>query len=286
MADVPTAKLLGADGKEQGRVDLDPDLFGIEPNMPVMHEVVTAQLAAARAGTHSTKTRAEVRGGGRKPWRQKGLGRARHGSIRSPQWVGGGVVHGPRPRDYTKRTNKKVKRLALLSSLSARAADEQVMVVERLEFETPKTKDAVEFLEAAGLDGGKVLIVVDDSNQRAWLSFRNIRDVNAIAVSQLNPYDVLWSDTVLFTSATLEAFSGGDSYEVADDDFVREEAGATEAEADAAPEVEAVTEEAVEEATETAATDEAPEAADEAAPDADADADADAEVTDDEEEAS
>ena len=126
----PTAELYSADGKRTGEVDLNPDIFGIEPNMDVMHQVVTAQQAAARAGTHSTKTRAEVRGGGRKPWRQKGLGRARHGSIRSPQWAGGGVAHGPKPRDYSQRTPKKMKRLALRSALSARAADDRIKVVD------------------------------------------------------------------------------------------------------------------------------------------------------------
>ena len=118
MAEKLTAELYSADGKVQGTIDLNPDIFGIEPNVPVMHQVVTAQLAAARAGSHSTKTRSEVRGGGRKPWRQKGLGRARHGSIRSPQWAGGGVAHGPKPRDYSQRTPKKMKRLALRSALN------------------------------------------------------------------------------------------------------------------------------------------------------------------------
>ena len=130
MADKLTADLYSADGKKKGTVDLKPEIFGIEPNTAVMHQVVTAQLGARRAGTHSTKTRAEVRGGGRKPWRQKGLGRARHGSIRSPQWAGGGVAHGPKPRDYSQRTPKKMKRLALRSALSARAADGKIKVVE------------------------------------------------------------------------------------------------------------------------------------------------------------
>ena len=154
MADKLTAELYSADGAVKGSIDLNPDIFGIEPNQAVMHQVVTAQLAAARAGTHSTKTRSEVRGGGRKPWRQKGLGRARHGSIRSPQWVGGGVAHGPKPRDYSQRTPKKMKRLALRSALSARAADGQVKVVETFDtWEAPKTKSAIALLDAMGVDG-------------------------------------------------------------------------------------------------------------------------------------
>ena len=128
-----TAELYSADGTAKGEVELSPEIFGIEPNVDVMHQVVTAQLAAARRGTHSTKTRAEVRGGGRKPWRQKGLGRARHGSIRSPQWAGGGVAHGPKPRDYSQRTPKKMKRLALRSALSDRAASGNIKVVEDFE---------------------------------------------------------------------------------------------------------------------------------------------------------
>ena len=148
MADRPTAELYTADGKQAGEVELNPEIFGIEPNTAVMHQVVSAQLAAARAGTHSTKTRAQVRGGGTKPWRQKGLGRARHGSIRSPQWIGGGVAHGPKPRDYSQRTPKKMKRLALRSALSARAADGRIKVVEDFDVWTePKTKNAVSLLD-------------------------------------------------------------------------------------------------------------------------------------------
>ena len=134
--------MYAADGAAKGEIDLDPAIFGIEPNVPVMHQVVNAQLAAARSGSHSTKTRSEVRGGGRKPWRQKGLGRARHGSIRSPQWVGGGVAHGPKPRDYTRRVNRKMRRLALNSSLSVRAADRKVKVAEDFDWSEPKTKNA------------------------------------------------------------------------------------------------------------------------------------------------
>src|SRR4051794_33087690 len=141
----------GAGGGDAGSVELDDALFGIEPNAAVMHQVVTAQLAHKRAGTHSTKTRAEVRGGGAKPWRQKGTGRARQGSIRSPQWRGGGVAHGPKPRDYTKKVNKKVVALALKSALSDRAASDRVVVIDSWGIDEPKTKRGVELLTALGL---------------------------------------------------------------------------------------------------------------------------------------
>lgn len=219
MADKLTAELYSADGKVQGTIDLNPDIFGIDPNVPVMHQVVTAQLAAARAGTHSTKTRAEVRGGGRKPWRQKGLGRARHGSIRSPSWTGGGVAHGPKPRDYSQRTPKKMKQLALRSALSARAADGQIRVVEAFDWDAPKTKLAAALLKAMK-SGSKVLVVADRSDTVANRSLRNIE--NVVVNGQVNPYDVLWADTVIFTSATLDAFTGANDYSVGEEDFVKE----------------------------------------------------------------
>lgn len=204
MADALTAPLYTADGAAAGSVDLDEAIFGIEPNTAVMHQVVTAQLAARRAGTHSTKTRAEVRGGGAKPWRQKGLGRARHGSIRSPQWAGGGVAHGPKPRDYSQRTPKKMKRLALRSALSARAADGQIRVVETFDvWDAPKTKNAVALLEAMEVTG-KVLLIAEDHERNAIKSFRNLDQVTAINLGQANTYDVLWADTVIMSKGTLE----------------------------------------------------------------------------------
>jgi large subunit ribosomal protein L4 len=204
MADRLTAPLYSADGAERGSVDLNPDIFGIEPNTDVMHQVVTAQLAAKRAGTHSTKTRAEVRGGGAKPWRQKGLGRARHGSIRSPQWVGGGVAHGPKPRDYSQRTPKKMRRLALRSALSARAADGQIKVVETFDvWDTPKTKNAVSLLAAMGITG-KVLLLAEDHERVAITSFRNLDHVIASNLGQANTYDVLWADTIVMSKGTLD----------------------------------------------------------------------------------
>jgi large subunit ribosomal protein L4 len=198
-------------GGTGGSVDLPDDVFGITPNGPVMHQVVNAQLAHRRAGTHSTKTRAEVAGGGAKPWRQKGTGRARQGSTRSPQWRGGGIAHGPRPRDYTQRTPKKMVRLALLSALSDRAAGERVKVIDGWGFDEPKTKEAIGVLEALGLRpkdarAPRVLLVLDRSEQAVWKSFRNLGDrVQIVLPEELNPYDVLLNDWLVFSKATLEA---------------------------------------------------------------------------------
>jgi large subunit ribosomal protein L4 len=204
VAETLTAELYGADGTEMGRVELDPSIFGIEPNVAVMHQVVTAQRAASRAGTASTKTRGEVRGGGRKPWRQKGLGRARQGSIRSPQWIGGGVAHGPKPRSYDQRTPKKMRRLALRSALSARAAEGQIKVVETFEvWDSPRTKNAVMLLDAMGVSG-KVLLIAEDHEHVAIRSFRNVEGVVASNLGQANTYDVLWAETVVMSKGTLE----------------------------------------------------------------------------------
>lgn len=196
-------------GGEAGTVDLDDAWFGIEPNVAVMHQVVTAQLAARRAGTQSTRTRAEVAGGGAKPWRQKGTGRARQGSIRAPHWRGGGVALGPKPRSYAQRTPKKMIRLALRSALSDRAADGRVVVVEGWDFPAPRTKDAVAALEALGVEG-RALVVLSREDDVAWKSFRNLPQVHLLEADQLNTYDVLVSDWVVFTSDTLpEGGSGG-----------------------------------------------------------------------------
>ena len=181
-------------------VELDTEIFGIEPNVPVMHQVVTAQLAARRAGTHSTKTRAEVRGGGAKPWKQKGTGRARQGSTRGPHWVGGGVAHGPKPRDYSERTNKKMKRLALRSALSDRAAEGNVMVVSEWGFDAPSTKAGKAALAELGVSG-KVLVVTGRGDELVWKSLRNLPEVQLLTSDQLNTYDVLVNDYVVFTEA-------------------------------------------------------------------------------------
>jgi large subunit ribosomal protein L4 len=189
-------------------VDLPAGIFGIQPNVPVMHQVVTAQLAAARSGTHSTKSRAEVSGGGAKPWRQKGTGRARQGSSRAPHWRGGGVAHGPHPRSYRQRTPKKMVWLALRSALSDRAADNMVTVIDDWGFAAPKTKDAVAALKAIGVGDERVLVVLARDDEVAWKSFRNIGDrVGVVSVNELNTYDVLVADRIIFTSATLSALS-------------------------------------------------------------------------------
>ena len=220
MPEVIQAPLFASDGTPKGDVPLDPAVFGIEPNISVMHQVVNAQRAAARSGTASTKTRSEVRGGGRKPWRQKGLGRARHGSIRSPQWVGGGVVFGPHPRDYSQRTPKKMKKLALRSALSARASEGSIKVVETLDWAEPKTKNASALLAAVGATR-KALIVLGPADRVAERSFRNLPHVMLTRSGQLSAYDVLWADTVLFTTDTLGSAAAG-SYDVSEKDFVME----------------------------------------------------------------
>lgn len=189
-------------GSDAGKAELLGDVFGIEPNLAVMHQVVTAQLAARRAGTHSTKTRREVRGGGAKPWRQKGTGRARAGSSNSPIWRGGGIAHGPRPRDYSQRTPKKMIRLALRSALSDRAAEGKVIVVDAWSFDAPKTKDAIAALSAIGAEG-KILMVLGAGDEAAFKSFRNLPNVHCVVAGELNTYDVLDSDVVVFTEATL-----------------------------------------------------------------------------------
>jgi large subunit ribosomal protein L4 len=195
-------------GKKVGSVDLPAAWFEGKINVPVMHQVVTAQLAAARQGTHKTKTRGEVAGGGRKPWRQKGTGRARQGSIRAPQWVGGGVAHGRVPKDWSQRVNKKVKRAALRSALTDRANNEAVTVVRDLAFEAPKTKDAVAALAALGVEG-KALVVLSRWDDATVRSFRNLPTVHTLVVDQLNTYDVLNSDVVVFEEAALELIGTG-----------------------------------------------------------------------------
>lgn len=190
------------DGSTAGSVELDEAVFGIQPNVAVMHQVVTAQLAAARAGTHSTRTRAEVRGGGAKPWRQKGTGRSRQGSSRSPQWEGGGVALGPKPRSYRQKTPKKMVQLALRSALSDRAAMGRVAVVDEWGFAAPKTKEAIAALAAIEVEG-RVLLVVDHDDEVAAKSFRNLPNVAVIPAGELNTYDVLASDWVVFTLSSL-----------------------------------------------------------------------------------
>jgi large subunit ribosomal protein L4 len=200
MASVSVTKV--STGKASGKVELDDALFSVDPNVPVMHQVVTAQLAARRAGTQSTKTRAEVAGGGAKPWRQKGTGRSRQGSIRSPQWRGGGVALGPKPRSYRQRTPKKMVRLALASALSDRRADDKVVVLDDWGIDAPSTRQAVEVLGKVGVEG-RVLAVLSRADEAVWKSLRNLPDVHVLTTDQLNAYDVLVSDYVVFTKDSL-----------------------------------------------------------------------------------
>ena len=222
MPDQPTATRFDSSGSESGSFNLNAEIFGVEPNLPVMHQVVTAQLAAARSGSANTKTRAEVRGGGRKPWRQKGLGRARHGSIRSPMWVGGGVAHGPKPRSYAQATPKKMKKLALHSALSTRASEGAVKIAD-LDWTEPKTKTAREFLTAAGIFG-RVLVIVDSTESPVAKSFRNLPTAALLEPSQLNTYDILKAETVIFTPDAVAAVGAETNrFDVTPDDFVKEE---------------------------------------------------------------
>jgi large subunit ribosomal protein L4 len=205
---VSTLDVIAVDGSKAGSVELPADIFDAQANIALMHQVVTAQLAAARQGTHKTKTRGEVSGGGRKPYKQKGTGRARQGSIRAPQFTGGGVVHGPMPRDYTQRVNKKMKAAALRGALSDRARNGLVHVVETfVDGDTPRTKDALAVLNSV-TDVRRVLVVLAYDDQTNWVSLRNLQQVHLLDAGQLNTYDVLVADAVVFTAAALDEFLG------------------------------------------------------------------------------
>ena len=197
--------IVKSDGAKAGSIDLDESIFGIEPNIPVMHQVVTGQLAAKRSGTHNTKTRAEIRGGAAKPWKQKGTGRARAGSSNMPHWRGGGVAMGPKPRNYAQKTPKKMKRLALFSALSDRAASDNILIVDTWDFESPSTSRAQTVLNAIGATG-KVLLVIDANDTNTEKSFRNLPNVHVLPVGQLNVFDILVSDYVVFTKDNLPTF--------------------------------------------------------------------------------
>ncbi|WP_375486617.1 50S ribosomal protein L4 [uncultured Jatrophihabitans sp.] len=199
----------GSDSESSDTVDLPAEIFDVEPNIPLIHQVVVAQLAAARQGTHATKTRGEVRGGGKKPYRQKGTGRARQGSTRAPQFAGGGTVHGPQPRSYVQRTPKKMKAGALRGALSDRARNDCVFVVSSLVTgEVPSTKDASATL--AKVSGKRhVLVVAERGDGVTWSSLRNVESVHLIEPGQLNTYDVLISDDVVFTRGALDVFLAG-----------------------------------------------------------------------------
>jgi len=196
-------------GTTAGSVELPAEVFDVQVNVPLIHQVVTAQLAAARQGTHDTKTRAEVRGGGRKPYKQKGTGRARQGSTRAPQFTGGGVVHGPTPRDYAQRTPKKMKAAALRGALSDRARNGRVHVISAvIEGDVPSTKAAVATVSALS-DRRNVLVVIEREDALGAKSLRNVAGVHLLVADQLNTYDVLCSDDIVFTTGALEAFLAG-----------------------------------------------------------------------------
>lgn len=201
-----TVDVLDAQGKKAGTADLPAEVFDVQTNIPLIHQVVVAQLAAARQGTHATKTRADVSGGGRKPYKQKGTGRARQGSTRAPQFAGGGVVHGPQPRDYSQRTPKKMKAAALRGALSDRARAGRVHVVENFLVEgAPSTKNAISTLASIS-NRRHVLVVLERGDEGTWKSLRNAEQVHLLLADQLNTYDVLVSDDVVFTRGALEAF--------------------------------------------------------------------------------
>lgn len=198
-----------ADGATAGSVELPAEIFDVQTNVPLIHQVVVAQLAAARQGTHDTKSRAEVSGGGRKPYKQKGTGRARQGSIRAPQFTGGGVVHGPTPRDYAQRTPKKMKAAALRGVLSDRAREGRIHVFEALVTgDAPSTRQAMSALGDLALDG-RCLVVLDRAEENTWRSVRNVPSLHVLAADQLNTYDVVVADQVVFTKAALETFLAG-----------------------------------------------------------------------------
>ena len=197
-----TIEMKDASGKKVKDAELSAAVFEIEPNVHVLHEVVRSQRAARRQGTHDTLTRGQVRGGGKKPWRQKGTGRARQGTIRAPQWAGGGTVFGPHPRSYAFKVPAKVVKLAMRSALSAKLADGEIVVVDQLSFEKPSTKQAAEVLKNLGLEG-RVTIIVPDEDVNTFLSFRNLSKVRAIGVSELNTLDFIDNKALVLTEAAL-----------------------------------------------------------------------------------
>ena len=208
MADDRNVDVIDLEGKKAGSVVLPGSIFDVPTNIPLMHQVVVAQLAAARQGTHATKTRGEVAGGGKKPFRQKGTGNARQGSIRAPHFTGGGIVHGPQPRDYDQRTSKKMKQGALRSALSDRARADRIHVVTALfEGDKPSTKAALAALRAI-VEDRQALVVLERGNELTALSLRNVPEVHVLWADQLNTYDVLDADDIVFTQAALESFLG------------------------------------------------------------------------------
>jgi len=206
---MPKVQVVDASGKKVTQRELAPEVFEAKVSVPLMHQVVVAGMAAIRRGTHATKTRGDVSGGGRKPWRQKGTGRARQGSIRAPQWTGGGVAHGPHPRDHSMRVNKKMKRGALRSALTDALTSGKVSVVDELRFDEPKTRRAAEVIEALELEGAVLLVLPGPSTDGiVERSFRNLESVRVAYVPALGVYEVLAADRVLFTQGALDALEG------------------------------------------------------------------------------
>ena len=197
-------EMLNLNGEKVKDIKLNDNVFGIEPNDAVLHNAIVLSMASRRQGTHATKTRDMVSGGGRKPWRQKGTGNARQGSIRAPQWRGGGIVFGPQPRDYSKKMNKKERRLALKSALSYKAIDSELLVVENITMETNKTKDMLSLLTKLNLVNKKVLMVVEELNDNICLSTRNLGNVKVVLPEEVNTYDVINADNMLITEKALE----------------------------------------------------------------------------------
>ena len=198
-----TVSVVNTEGKEVEKIDLNDSIFGVEINEGIVHKAIVAHLAAKRQGTQSALTRSEVSGGGRKPWRQKGTGHARQGSIRAPQWTGGGVVFAPKPREYSKKINKKESRLALFSALTSKLQDEKLIVVDSLAFDAPKTKEFVKVLE--NIKASKALVVLEGENENVVLSARNIPDVDTEVRTAINVYDILKHDSLVMTKDAVKA---------------------------------------------------------------------------------
>ena len=197
-------QLLNVNGEKVKDIKLNDNIFGITPNDIVLHDAIVLSMANSRQGTHSTKTRAEVSGGGRKPWRQKGTGNARQGSIRAVQWRKGGIAFGPKPRDYFKKQNKKVRRLALLSALSYKATDNEIVLLDSIKFETNKTKEMLKLLNTLELANSKVLLVIDELDENICLASRNLGNVLIVLPTEVNTYDVVNSDKMVITEAALK----------------------------------------------------------------------------------
>jgi large subunit ribosomal protein L4 len=228
---MPRVQVVDASGKRVAQRELAPEVFEARVSVPLMHQVVVAGMAAIRRGTHATKTRGDVSGGGRKPWRQKGTGRARQGSIRAPQWSGGGVAHGPHPRDHSMRVNKKMKRGALRSALTDALTSGKVSVVDELSFDEPKTRRAAEVIQALELEGAVLLVLPGPSSDGiVERSFRNLASVRVAYVPALAVYEVLAADRVLFTQGALDALEGGTQpAEATSDEALAKDAGEAEA---------------------------------------------------------